>query len=142
MLNKHSGLLGISGISNDMRTICEHADQGHEAAQLALDVFCFRAAKHIAAMMVSLSHCDALVFTGGIGENSAVVRNNIIAHLNIFDFHIDANQNINPKITNTHTQGYSISKANSKAVLVIPTDEEGMIVQDTLSLISSYDQVD
>jgi acetate kinase len=130
ILNKESGLLGISGISNDMRTLCEHAEKGHQRSKLAIEIFCFRLAKYIAAMMVSLNSLDALVFTGGIGENSALVRQKTIEHLAIFGFFIDDDLNH----SNCHNK--TINAKNSRPIIVIPTDEEVMIVQDTLALIS------
>lgn len=135
LLNKQSGLLGISELSNDMRTICEKADEGHTQCKLALEVFCFRAAKHLAGMMTSLEQIDALVFTGGIGENSAVVRQNIVKHLSIFGFTINHAANNQPSSRNECYNGLSIHEDQSIPVLVIPTDEEAMIVEDTLSLI-------
>jgi len=129
MLNKESGLLGISGVSNDMRTLCEHASQGHKRSKLAIDIFCFRLAKYIAAMMVSLQSLDALIFTGGIGENSALVRAKTIRHLSIFGFSIDEELND----SNCHNK--TIHTSGSRPIIVIPTDEEVMIVQDTLELI-------
>lgn len=130
ILNKESGLLGISGISNDMRTLCAHAEKGHQRSQLAIEIFCFRLAKYIAAMMVSLKSLDALVFTGGIGENSALVRQKTIEHLAILGFSIDNERNH----SNCHNK--AIHTTNSRPIIVIPTDEEVMIVQDTLALIS------
>jgi len=130
ILNKESGLLGISGISNDMRTLCEHAEKGHQRSKLAIDIFCFRLAKYIAAMMVSLTSLDALVFTGGIGENSALVRQKTISHLAIMGFSIDKELNY----SNCHNK--AIHTINSRPIIIIPTDEEVMIVQDTLQLIS------
>ena len=132
-LNKKSGLLGISGLSHDMRSICEAAQQGHENAQLALEVFCFRAAKYIAAMMASLSQLDALIFTGGIGENAAQVREKIIGHLALLGFQLN-------KTHNQHKNGkealaYPIHEQPSHPILIIPTDEEAMIVSDTMQLI-------
>jgi len=129
ILNKESGLLGVSGISNDMRTLCEHAENGHKRSQLAIDIFCFRLAKYIAAMMVSLKSLDALVFTGGIGENSALIRQKTIEHLAIFNFSIDNELNH----SNCHNK--TIHTTSSRPVIVIPTNEEIMIVQDTLELI-------
>jgi acetate kinase len=129
MLNKNSGLLGISGVSNDMRTLCEHAKQGHKRSQLAIDIFCFRLAKYIAAMMVSLQHLDALIFTGGIGENSELVRAKTIEHLGIIGFAID------DALNNVNCHNKTIHTTNSRPIMVIPTDEEVMIVQDTLELI-------
>ena len=75
MLNKESGLLGLSDqLSNDMRTLIEAADTGHEDAQLAIEVFCYRLAKSLAALSCALPRLDGLFFTGGIGENSAYIR--------------------------------------------------------------------
>ncbi len=128
-LNKESGLLGISGISNDMRTLCEQAAQGHKLSQLAIDIFCFRLAKYIAAMMVSLTHIDALVFTGGIGENSPLVREKTTDHLLILGFTLDKDLN------SLNCSNKVINDADSKNIIVIPTDEELMIVNDTLELI-------
>jgi acetate kinase len=129
MLNKESGLLGISGVSNDMRTLCNQANQGHKRCQLAIDIFCFRLAKYIAAMMVSLQRLDALIFTGGIGENSALVRTQTIKHLTILGFSIDE------ALNNTLCHNQTIHSTRSRPIFVIPTDEEVMIVQDTLALI-------
>jgi len=129
MLNKESGLLGISGISNDMRTLCEKADQGHELSILAIEIFCFRLAKYIAAMMVSLSQFDALIFTGGIGENSALVREKTIMHLGILGFELDQVCN------STKRPDTIISRPGTKTILLIATNEEIMIVNDTLELI-------
>lgn len=74
MLNKESGLLGLSGLSNDMRTLVEASENGHEGATLAIEVFCYRLAKSLSALSCGLPRLDGLVFTGGIGENSAYVR--------------------------------------------------------------------
>jgi acetate kinase len=134
MLNKQSGLLGISQQSNDMRTICEQAEAGDKQCQLALEVFCFRAAKHISGMMTSLETIDALIFTGGIGENAAKVRELIVKHLSIFGFSIDSEANENSSSRSSNFDGYSIHTQASTPILVIPTDEEAMIVEDTLNI--------
>lgn len=133
-LNKKSGLLGISQLSHDMRTVCNALDQ-NEDAKLALDVFCFRAAKYIAAMSASLNKLDALIFTGGIGENATLVREKIVNHLSVLGFEIDT-------VLNTHSTinesiAVPIHTQNSRPILIIPTDEEAMIVSDTLDLIQS-----
>ncbi len=109
MLNHESGLLGLSGVSHDMRTLTEAAADGHEKADLAVNVFCFRLARYIGAMMASLDRLDALVFTGGIGENSTLVRERTLARLGVFGL-------------------------TSESTMVIPTDEEQMIAQDTQRL--------
>jgi len=133
MINKNSGLLGISGSSNDMRTLCSLAETGDVHAQLAIDVFCFKVAKYIAAMLVSLSQIDGLVFTGGIGENSSLVRKKVVEQLKILRFEID--DDLNNNVKHTSKTGSTISRDNSINILVIPTNEELMIVRDTLELI-------
>ncbi len=132
-LNKKSGLLGISGLSHDMRTLCEALDNHNSSAKLALDVFCFRAAKYIAAMSVSLSTIDGVIFTGGIGENAPIIREMIINHLSIIGLKLDNSQNNCKKSDSSIT--LSIHTQDSHPILVIPTDEEAMIVSDTLNLI-------
>lgn len=130
MLNRESGLLGLSGVSHDMRTLTEAAAHGHEQADLAVNVFCFRLARYIGAMMASLERLDALVFTGGIGENSAIVRQRTLAHLAIFGLALDEAAN-NRIETDTAT---SIQACGTPPVLVIPTDEEQMIALDAQRL--------
>tara|TARA_R110002167_G_scaffold180956_17_gene381193 strand:- start:1665 stop:2894 length:1230 start_codon:yes stop_codon:yes gene_type:complete len=133
-LNKKSGLLGISQISHDMRTLCNELEHNQDA-KLALDVFCFRAAKYIAAMSTSLDKLDALIFTGGIGENSSLVREKIISHLVILGFELDIPLNTQPNTTGS--TAIPINTHSSRPILIIPTDEEAMIVSDTLDLIQS-----
>lgn len=134
MLNHKSGLLGISGQTNDMRSLCELADHGHEPSTLAIEIFCFRLAKYIGAMMASLSHLDALVFTGGIGENSHRVRNQTVGHLSLLGFDINSDMN-------SHHGRYSdgrIDDASSRfPILVIPTNEELVIAREAKRLASS-----
>src|SRR6185369_11434044 len=92
-LNRRSGLLGISGLSNDMRTLQEAASQGHERAALAIEKFCHSIAKAAAGMVVSLGRIDALVFTGGIGENAVQVRARIVDLLGFAGFALDEHAN-------------------------------------------------
>ena len=106
LLNKESGLLGISGISSDMRTLLESEEP---RAKIAVEVFCYRAAKEIASLTAALPQLDALVFTGGIGENSEVIREKITSHLQVFK----------PK------------------VMTVPTNEELMIALDTEEILKS-----
>lgn len=133
MLNSRSGLLGVSGLSNDMRTLGEAAANGHERAGLAIEVFCYRLAKSVCGLMASLDSIDALVFTGGIGENSAATRAMTAAHWKIAGVALDEGLNAN------HGRGHGgcISSAESRIpCLVIPTNEELMIARETLRLIS------
>lgn len=127
VLNKKSGLLGVSGISNDMRTVLEAADNGNVESKLAVEMFCFKLAKHIGALMVSLPRLDALVFTGGIGENSAIIREKTCQHLAVFGLQIDGTLNFGQAL---------IQSPNSQAAIaVVSTDEEWQIAQDCLTLI-------
>ncbi len=130
-LNKRSGLLGISGLSNDMRTLQEAADAGHERAALAIDKFCYSVAKAAAGMIVSLGRVDALVFTGGIGENAVQVRAQIVELLGFAGFALD------PHVNQTHgkAQRGRITRSTSPMAAVIATNEELMIAMDTAELV-------
>ncbi len=126
LLNKRSGLLGLSGRSNDMRTLLAAEAEGDERAALAIDVFCYRLARSIGAMTAALPKLDALVFTGGIGEHAAPVRERALSHLSILGFRIDAEAN------EIHGgPSGRITADDSRCALVIPTDEERVIAQDT-----------
>ncbi|MGS0730538.1 acetate kinase, partial [Shewanella sp. 0m-11] len=89
VLNKQSGLLGISELTNDCRGIEEGFESGHKGATLALEIFCYRLAKYIASYTVPLERLDAVVFTGGIGENSDLIREKVLNSLAIFNFNVD-----------------------------------------------------
>lgn len=127
-LNRDSGLKGLSELSNDMRTLTEAADSGSGQAALAVEVFCFRLARYIGAMMASLPRLDALVFTGGIGENSATVRAQTLSHLALLGFRLDDGANSD----HGHANRGAVHAAGHYPVLVIPTDEEQVIAMDTL----------
>ncbi len=131
MLNKKSGLLGISELSNDMRTIQEEADKGHEGAKLALEVTCYRLAKYIAAMCIATGRLDALVFTGGIGENSSIIRAKTIAYLGILGLKLDEAAN---EDTRFGKAGVITQADTLPCALVVPTNEERMIAIDTREL--------
>jgi len=131
LLNKKSGLLGISGVSKDVRIIEEKAEKGDRRCKLSLKMFCYRVAKYLGAYAVVLGKVDGIVFTGGIGENSASVRREVCSYLKILGVKIDERKN-----KKAVKKERDISAAGSKIkVLVIPTDEEGMIARDVLSLI-------
>lgn len=128
MLNKESGLLGLSdNLSNDMRTLIEASEQGNEDAALAIEVFCYRLAKSLAALSCGLPRIDGLFFTGGIGENSAYIREKTMAYLPHFGFNLDKEKN------NTLKRGTEgrIDTGSGPQVWVIPTDEEGRIAKET-----------
>lgn len=133
-LNHRSGLLGLSGQTNDMRTLSELADHGHAPSQTAIDVFCFRLARYIGAMTASLQHLDALVFTGGIGENSARVRRQTVDHLRILGFELSADFN---ECHGEYSDGRIDSADSRFPVLVIPTNEELVIAREALRLAGS-----
>ena len=131
MLNKKSGLLGISGLSNDCRTIEEEAAKGHPGAKLALEMFIYRLAKYIGSMTVAAGGLGALVFTGGIGENSDIIRERVLGYLGFLGLYIDQEANLKARFGNAGV----ITTADSKAVaVVIPTNEELMIAHDTARL--------
>jgi acetate kinase len=132
-LNTASGLAGLSGVGHDMRAIEQAAAAGDERARLALDVFVHRLAKAIAAMVVGLERLDALVFTGGIGENSALIRGQVLARLGFLGLAEDAEANAR----HGRATGGRISPEGPVLALVVPTDEELLIARDTARLIAS-----
>jgi acetate kinase len=132
-LDTKSGLLGLSGLTNDMREIQDAAAGGNQAAQLALDVFVHRLAAGIAALVTSLGRLDALIFTGGIGENSALVRSRVLARLGFLGLAEDPQANAG----HGRDTGGRISRPGATVAMVIPTDEELMIARDTARLIAA-----
>ncbi len=132
-LNKRSGLLGISGLSNDMRALQEAADAGHERAALAIDKFCYSVAKAAAGMIVSLGRVDALVFTGGIGENAVQVRAQIVELLGFAGFALDPHVNL----SHGKAQRGRITRSTSPMAAVIATNEELMIAMDTAEIVGA-----
>ncbi len=137
LLNQQSGLKGICG-ENDMRTIHAMADTGDKSAQLAIDMYCYRIKKYIGAYCAVLGKVDALVFTGGIGENDEQIRETICAGLSFFGISIDPHKN-----AMTSTKIIDIKdKKSTLSVFVIPTDEELEIAMQTMMCIenSSFSQ--
>ena len=129
-LNKHSGILGLSGISSDMRDLTEAYNKGDEKAILTMRKYARRITDYIAQYYVLLGGADAIVFTAGIGENSFIVRKLVCDNLKCLGVELDDDKN-----SNCHGQA-KISTKNSKVqVYIIPTDEELMIARDTLELI-------
>ncbi|MBO6151763.1 MAG: acetate/propionate family kinase, partial [Acinetobacter sp.] len=132
MLNSQSGLLGLSDLSNDMRTLIEASEQGNEDASIAIEVFCYRLAKSLAALSCGLPRLDGLFFTGGIGENSAYIREKTLAYLPHFGFNLSKEQNDNLK---RGTEG-RIDAGTGPQIWVVPTDEEGRIAKETEFVVS------
>ena len=129
MLNKKSGLLGLSGVSSDMRDVCAAAENGNEAAQLTLDIWAYRIRKYIGSYAAAMGGVDAVVFTAGIGENDCVSRAKVCEGLEFMGIEIDPAKNDGKR-----DEGV-ISKDGSKVtVMVIPTNEELAIAKDTLEL--------
>lgn len=131
LVNKESGLLGLSGLSNDMRTIEKAASEGHKGAQIALDVFCYRLARCIGGIAMSLPRIDALVFTGGIGENSPYTRREVMNTMQILGYKVDLEKN---EATMRGKSGV-ISQPGTPTAIVVPTNEELLIALDTESLV-------
>ncbi len=129
MCNKQSGLLGISGLSNDMRNISELAETGNKRAKLAIDIFCYRIKKYIGAYAAALGRLDAVIFTGGIGENATGLRAQICSELNQIGIKIDLTKNRDARKESDVSADDSPVK-----VLVIPTNEELAIAKDTFEL--------
>ena len=129
LLNKKSGLLGVSGISSDLRDIEAAADKGEKRAKLALDVLTYGVKKYIGAYAAAMGGLDALVFTAGVGENSATVRSMVCQGMDFLGIKIDAQKN------DVRGKEADISAGESRVrVLVIPTNEELMIARDTKRL--------
>src|SRR5690606_33679588 len=132
MLNRERGLLGLSeGLSNDMRTLVTARAEGHAGATLAVEVFCYRLARSLAGLAVALPRIDGVIFTGGIGENSPLVRELTVRHLALFGLAIDPAANATPP----GNPARQVQMAGSPAILVIPTDEERQITEECLALL-------
>jgi acetate kinase len=132
LLNKHSGLFGISGVSNDMRTLLEAEQEGHARSRLAVDVFCHRLKKYIAAYVGVLGGIDGLAFAGGIGENAPAIRRRALEGLDALGLALDHRAN-----DEVRGQEAEISPRGSRVrAFVIPTNEEILIARDTLHLVS------
>ncbi len=131
LCNKKSGLLGISGISNDMRNLSELAETGNARAKLAIDIFCYRIKKYIGTYTAVLNTVDAVVFTGGIGENDPDVRAAVCSGLTQLGIELDPEKNK----TTLRKEGEINTKNSTVKILVIPTDEELAIAGNTYELV-------
>ncbi|MBF0657345.1 acetate kinase [Psychrobacter sp. NG25] len=128
MLNSESGLLGISGLSNDLRTIEQAANEGHKDAQLAIEMFCYRVGKYLASLSCALPDFTGIVFTGGIGENSATTRARILDVMRHFGIKFDAEKNDDLV---GGAEGSFQDEGSSIELWVVPTDEECQIAKET-----------
>ncbi len=130
MLNKKSGLLGISGISNDMRDLHAAASKGNDLAKLAVDVFSYRIKKYIGSYATALNKLDLIIFTGGIGEKDEIVREKVCSNMEILGISLDKEKNNNAELY--------INDNNSKVkLMIIPTNEELMIAKDTANIVEN-----
>lgn len=133
LINKHSGMLGVTGISSDMREIETSAHQGNERAKLGLEMYTYRIKKYIGSYIASMNGVDILVFTGGIGENSDETREAVCSNLEFLGIEID--KGINTGLRGKETV---ISKDESRVkVMVVPTNEELVIARDTKMILES-----
>lgn len=130
LLNKKSGVLGISGVSSDFRDVLAAADSGNERAKLALEIFYYKVRTQIAAYAGAMGGVDVIVFTAGIGENSSITRKEILKGLEFFGFELnEENNEIRGKIQEISTEDSKVK------VYVVPTNEELMIARDTARLV-------
>ncbi|HYX42820.1 MAG TPA: acetate kinase, partial [Pyrinomonadaceae bacterium] len=138
LLNKQSGLIGISGLTNDMRELLAEAHENDDRrARLAIEIFSYRARKYIGAYLAAMGGADAVVFTGGIGENASEVRARICAGLEWLGLELDAERNA----AQIHGHEGLITRAGARlAAYVIPTDEELLIARDTVRCVTGTPQ--
>jgi acetate kinase len=133
LLNKHSGLIGVSGLSNDMRSLLDAEAGGDARAKLAVDVFCYRLKKYVGAYVAALGGVDGLAFAGGIGENAPVVRERSLGGLAALGLELDPERN-----RAARGQDAEIGAAGARArVFVVPTNEELLIARDTAGIVSA-----
>jgi acetate kinase len=130
LINKHSGLMGVSGVSNDMREIEKEVEKGNGQADLALNLFCYRVRKYIGAYAAAMGGMDGVVFTGGIGENSTEVRKRSLDGLDFLGIKVDSKLNAAQS-----SEERFIDKGSKVRAMVIPTNEELVIGRDTLELV-------
>ena len=131
LINKHSGILGISGVSSDMREVEQASDDGNNRARLALEMYDYRIIKYIGSYAASMSGVDMIVFAGGIGENAVRVRESVCKRFGYLGLDFDSEKN-----AQIRSQEAIISKPESKIkVLVVPTNEELVIAQETVKVI-------
>lgn len=141
LLNKRSGLAGLSGVGNDMRDIEERAANGDERCRLAVQVFAHRVRKYIGAYAAVLGGVDAIVFTGGIGENSAAMRHRICQHLEVFGARIDEDKNRAVALSAEAPVAQLSTETSRTHLLAVATDEQHAIAQQTAGVVGGRDRV-
>ena len=131
LFNKHSGVLGVSGVSSDMRDILNAKNEGNDRARLAWEMYQYKVLKYISSYVGVLNGVDAIVFTGGVGENRTEIREYVCKQLDYLGLKIDYDLN-----RDARAQEVLLSTPDSKVkVCVIPTDEEFMIASDTIEIL-------
>lgn len=137
LLNRHSGLLGLSGYASDMRDLISEAEKGDRRCQQAIDVFCYRIKLYIGSYFATLNGCDAIIFTAGIGENSPLIRRKSLENLSSLGIQIDSRKN--EEVSPGKIEKISTGKAKTD-VYVIPTNEELVIAIDTAKIAEASGQ--
>jgi len=132
ILNKESGVLGVSGVSNDMRDVGARAEAGDQRCRLALDIYSYRLKKYVGAYAAAMGGLDVLVFTGGVGENDASIRAAVCADLSFLGIELDTDSNARAQGVEADLSAYG----SRVQVLVVPTDEERLIADETVAVIA------
>ena len=137
LVNKFSGMLGITGVSSDMREIEEKAGKGNERAKLGLEMYAYRVKKYIGSYAAAMGGVDILIFTGGIGENAIDLRKEICKELEFAGINLDIDKN------NTRGKETIISSEESRCkIMIVPTNEELVIAQDTFEIVKDINYSD
>ncbi|MEL6344319.1 MAG: acetate/propionate family kinase [Myxococcota bacterium] len=142
LLNRRSGLAGLSGVSNDMRDIQERAAEGDERCRMALHVFAHRLRKYIGAYAAVMGGVDAIVFTGGIGQNSALIRHRVAQRMEFLGARLDEDRNRDATVSQQSPVAEISAPRARTALLVVATDEEHAIARATMRLVNDRDQVE
>jgi acetate kinase len=135
LMNKQSGILGVSGVSSDMREVEKAVEEGNERAALSLKMYTYRIKKYIGAYAAAMGGVDVIIFTGGVGENAIEIRAEILSNLNFMGIELDEEKN------KVRAKDTVISTSNSTCkIMLIPTDEELVIAQDTMAILNQMNK--
>ncbi|PID43660.1 MAG: acetate kinase [Gammaproteobacteria bacterium] len=137
LLNKNSGLKGLSGLSNDLREIEKEASEGNEQARLAIAIFVHRVRKYIGAYAAAMGGVDAIILTGGIGENSATMRQRILQRFDFLGLKLDENANLDCSLTRANPVGLICKPISRVKAMVIKTNEELMIARSATEIVEA-----
>jgi len=135
LMNKQSGILGVSGVSSDMREVEKAVEEGNERAALSLKMYTYRIKKYVGAYAAAMGGVDVIIFTGGVGENAIEIRAEILSNLNFMGIELDEEKN------KVRAKDTVISTSNSTCkIMLIPTDEELVIAQDTMAILNQMNK--